>query len=45
VTDILREALSHEGPSLVDVPVHHEENVFPMVPPGRKNMDMIGIGL
>ena len=45
VTDILREALSHDGPSLVDIPVHHEENVFPMVPPGRANTDMIGIGL
>jgi acetolactate synthase-1/2/3 large subunit len=45
ITDILREALSHDGPSLVDIPVHHEENVFPMVPPGRANTDMIGIGL
>ena len=37
ITDILREALSHNGPSLVDIPVHHEENVFPMVPPRREH--------
>ena len=34
VTDMLREALSHDGPSLVDIPVHHEEKVFPMVRAG-----------
>ena len=45
VTDILREAISHDGPSLVDIPVHHEENVFPMVQPGGANTEMIGIGL
>jgi acetolactate synthase-1/2/3 large subunit len=45
ITEILREALSHDGPSLVDIPVGHEENVFPMVPPGGANTDMIGIGL
>ena len=44
VTDILREALSHDGPSLVDIPVHHEENVFPTVQPGGVNTEMIGIG-
>jgi acetolactate synthase-1/2/3 large subunit len=44
VTEILREALSHDGPSLVDIPVHHAENVFPMVAPGRANTDMIGVG-
>ncbi len=45
ITDVLREALSHDGPSLVDIPVHHEEKVFPMVAPGRANTEMIGIDL
>jgi len=34
-------ALSHPGPSVVDVPVRHGENVFPMVPPGKGNHEMI----
>jgi acetolactate synthase-1/2/3 large subunit len=37
---ILR-TLREDGPSIIDVPIHHEENVFPMVPPGAANREMI----
>jgi acetolactate synthase I/II/III large subunit len=30
------------GPCIIDVPVHFAENVFPIVPPGAANRDMIG---
>jgi len=33
--DVIKEALSTEGPVLVDIRVDTEENVFPMVPPGQ----------
>ncbi|MBU1041232.1 MAG: acetolactate synthase large subunit [Proteobacteria bacterium] len=38
----LERALKREGPCLVRVPVHAEDNVYPMVPPGAANIDMIG---
>jgi acetolactate synthase I/II/III large subunit len=38
----LWEALERPGPCLIDLPVRHEENVLPMVPPGGANRDMIG---
>jgi acetolactate synthase-1/2/3 large subunit len=34
--------LSKQGPSLINIPVHHGHNVFPMVPPGSANHQMIG---
>ncbi len=37
----LARALAQRGPSVVDVPVHHAENVLPMVPPGKPNREMI----
>jgi len=37
----LERALLREGPCLVRVPVQAQENVYPMVPPGAGNMDMI----
>jgi len=37
----LERALLHEGPCLVRVPVGAQENVYPMVPPGAGNLDMI----
>ena len=33
--EILADVLSQSGPNLVNVPVHHAENVLPMVPPGQ----------
>jgi len=44
VSDIegaLAAALGSPGPALIRVPIHHEELVFPMVPPGGSNTEMI----
>ena len=38
----IEEFLARRGPSLIDIPIHFAENVFPMVPPGAANRDMIG---
>jgi acetolactate synthase-1/2/3 large subunit len=38
----LAQALQEPGPCLIHVPIAAEENVFPMVPPGGSNRDMIG---
>lgn len=38
----IAEALSHPGPVVVDFVVAEEENVFPMVPPGKGNDEMVG---
>ena len=38
----LERALKREGPCLVRVPVAAEDNVYPIVPPGAANVDMIG---
>ncbi len=38
----LAHALTAPGPCLVNVPIAAEENVYPMVPPGGANRDMIG---
>jgi acetolactate synthase-1/2/3 large subunit len=39
---VLAAALAEPGPSVVDLAIHHLENVLPMVPPGKANRDMIG---
>ena len=33
--------LKGKGPCIIDVPIHYGENVFPMVPPGAANREMI----
>lgn len=38
----LAQALSEPGPSLVHVPISMDEPVYPMVPPGAANSEMIG---
>jgi acetolactate synthase-1/2/3 large subunit len=38
----LEQAIRRPGPWLVNVPIAPEENVYPMVPPGGANRDMIG---
>ncbi|MBI2951498.1 acetolactate synthase large subunit, partial [bacterium] len=40
--EILEGALREPGPCLIHVPVAPDETVFPMVPPGAANRDMIG---
>ena len=37
----LDEALAFAGPSLVHVPIDETANVYPMVPPGASNLEMI----
>ena len=39
----LRKALTGSGPNVINAPIHHAENVLPMVPPGGANHEMIGI--
>ncbi len=39
--DALKRALTAPGPSLVNVPIAPDEMVYPMVPPGGANRDMI----
>jgi len=38
----LQTALSQPGPGLIHIPIDQDEKVFPMVPPGAANRDMIG---
>jgi acetolactate synthase-1/2/3 large subunit len=38
---VLAYALEEPGPCLVNVPIAHEHNVYPIVPPGAANRDMI----
>jgi acetolactate synthase-1/2/3 large subunit len=39
--DDLGEALQRPGPCVINLPIHEAEMVFPMVPPGGANRDMI----
>ncbi|WP_265942945.1 acetolactate synthase large subunit [Dechloromonas sp. A34] len=38
----LMEAIAHTGPCLIHVSIDAEQKVYPMVPPGAANRDMIG---
>jgi acetolactate synthase-1/2/3 large subunit len=40
--DIMKSALSTDGPVLVDVQVTKEENCYPMIPAGQAARDMVG---
>jgi acetolactate synthase I/II/III large subunit len=40
--DLLACALAEPGPCVINVPIAAEEMVYPMVPPGGANRDMIG---
>ena len=40
--DLLKTVLNESGPCVINVPITPEENVFPMVPPGAANREMIG---
>lgn len=41
-TDLLATTLAARGPCLIHAPIAEDEKVFPMVPPGAANRDMIG---
>ena len=38
----IQQALGYTGPTLIDAPIQHDINVYPMVPPGASNLEMIG---
>jgi acetolactate synthase I/II/III large subunit len=40
-TRTIEAAMSHKSPCLVNVPIHYAENVYPIVPPGSANHDMV----
>ncbi|QJB57775.1 acetolactate synthase large subunit [Pseudodesulfovibrio sp. zrk46] len=40
--EMLAEALAQPGPALIHVPISFDEPVYPMVPPGAANSEMIG---
>ncbi|MFT3782731.1 MAG: biosynthetic-type acetolactate synthase large subunit [Nibricoccus sp.] len=37
----IAEALAGDGPCVIDIPIHTTANVYPMVPPGAANRNMI----
>jgi acetolactate synthase I/II/III large subunit len=37
----IKTMLREPGPCIIDVPVHDTENVYPMVPPGAANREMV----
>lgn len=39
--DIIKKAFEHEGPALLEFDIVEEENVYPMVPPGAGNDEVI----
>ncbi|MFT8351631.1 biosynthetic-type acetolactate synthase large subunit [Clostridium saccharoperbutylacetonicum] len=38
----LEEILAAKGPWLINIPINETENILPMVPPGKSNIEMIG---
>jgi acetolactate synthase-1/2/3 large subunit len=42
VAPAVREAMAHAGPVLIDFVVEGGENVYPMIPPGSPNTNIIG---
>lgn len=40
--ELLADALAEPGPALIHVPISPDEPVYPMVPPGAANKEMIG---
>jgi len=37
----LSDALASDGPCVIDIPIHNTANVYPMVPPGAANRNMM----
>jgi len=40
--EVIRKCLMEDGPCIINVPVRAEENVLPIVPPGKANIEMMG---
>lgn len=43
VEEIIKTAIEDEAATLIDFPMAYEMNVWPIVPPGASNMDMMGV--
>ena len=43
IASALKEAFAQPGPCLINLPIDPEENVYPIVPPGAANTDMLGV--
>ena len=43
LSDAIAQMLAFDGPVVVDVRVTSKEDVFPMIPPGHSNTDMMGL--
>ena len=43
--ETLCEQLHYNGPALIEIDINPEENVYPMVPPGASNIEMITEGV
>lgn len=43
IDDALESFLNQKGPCLIEVPINENEKVFPIVPPGAANKEMIGL--
>lgn len=43
LTAAIAQMLAHDGPFVLDVRVKRDENCYPMVAPGKSNMQMIGL--
>ena len=39
---VLKDELLKPSPALINIPIKEDENVYPMVPPGKSNIEMIG---
>ena len=42
--EVIRESISDEEATVIDCPMAYDMNVWPIVPAGGSNMDMMGIG-
>lgn len=43
VHEMIEEAMNHDGPVLIDARVTHKAKVYPMVPAGKGNDEMLGV--
>ena len=41
IEDAVQRIFAHKGPLLVHVPINPQENVWPLVPPGKSNEHMM----
>ncbi len=42
ITSDLKNILNNKYPAFVEIPIEQQQNVFPIVPPGKSNSEMIG---